>query len=96
MSLLKSNTAYEFKFGLYLTYTSILIIFVSSVIVCLLQFPIAIAQHTSVDIYNLYNKGVTLFNSGNYTGAIKYYDKALAVNPNDINTLNNKGAARID
>ena len=30
---------------------------------------------------------------GNYTGAIKYYDKALAVNPNDINTLNNKGAA---
>ena len=90
---MKSNTAYEWKFGLYLLYTSILIIFASSVIVCLLQFPIAIAQHTSVDIYNLDNKGVTLFNSGNYTGAIKYYDKDLAINPNDINTLNNKGVA---
>jgi tetratricopeptide (TPR) repeat protein len=28
---------------------------------------------------------------GNYTGAIKYYDKALAIDPNDTYALDNKG-----
>ena len=32
-------------------------------------------------------------NTGNYTEAITYFDKALAINPNYSLTLNNKGAA---
>ena len=34
-----------------------------------------------------------LNNLGNYTGAIEFYDKALAIQPNDTYTLNSKGAA---
>jgi tetratricopeptide (TPR) repeat protein len=30
---------------------------------------------------------------GNHTGAIQYYDKALAVDPNNVAALNNKGNA---
>ena len=30
---------------------------------------------------------------GNYTGAIQDYDKVLAIDPNDTDTLNNKGNA---
>ncbi len=36
----------------------------------------------------LYIKGIALDDLGNHTGAIEYYDKALAIEP-----LNNKGAA---
>ena len=31
------------------------------------------------------------YSQGNYTQAIKYYDKALAIDPNDKDALNNKG-----
>jgi tetratricopeptide (TPR) repeat protein len=41
----------------------------------------------------LFNKGLTLDNLGNYTGALQYYDKALAINPNDANALINKALA---
>ncbi len=34
--------------------------------------------------------GNTLFDQGNYTGAITYYDKALEINSTDINVLYNK------
>ncbi|MDQ6724371.1 MAG: tetratricopeptide repeat protein, partial [Thermoproteota archaeon] len=30
---------------------------------------------------------------GNHTEALKYYDKDLAINPNDTKVLNNKGVA---
>ena len=35
----------------------------------------------------LYNKGVVLDNLGNHTGAIVYYDKALAIDPHDVSAL---------
>ena len=89
---MKSNVIYEFKFGLCRIDMPILIIFLSSVIVSLLQFPTLLAQNTS-NIYLLFNKGVTLDSLGNHTGAINYYDKALAINPNYINALDNKGVA---
>ncbi|MFZ0514961.1 MAG: tetratricopeptide repeat protein [Candidatus Nitrosopolaris sp.] len=37
------------------------------------------------------NKGLDLGRLGNYTGAIIYLDKALAIDPHDVRTLNNKG-----
>jgi tetratricopeptide (TPR) repeat protein len=39
----------------------------------------------------LNNKGTVLRDEGNYTGAIGYYDKALAIEPNLLSALNNKG-----
>src|SRR5262249_17598129 len=35
----------------------------------------------------LYNQGLALFKLDNYTGAIEYYDKALTINPKDVNAL---------
>src|SRR5215831_3044866 len=43
-----------------------------------------------------YYKGMAYLNEGNYTEAIPYFDKALAINPNYPLTLNNKGAALYD
>jgi tetratricopeptide (TPR) repeat protein len=43
--------------------------------------------------YALDNKGVALNNLGNYTGAILYFDKALAIDPNYVSALNGKGVA---
>ena len=50
------------------------------------------------DVDALNNKGLALDDLGNYTGAVKYYDKALAIDPNDtyyiihrVSLINNKG-----
>jgi tetratricopeptide (TPR) repeat protein len=40
----------------------------------------------------LYHKGNALYALENYTGAVLYYDKALAIQPNDTYTLDGKGA----
>ena len=45
------------------------------------------------DFLTPYYKGMAYLNAGNYTEAIPYFDKALAINPNYSLTLNNKGAA---
>jgi tetratricopeptide (TPR) repeat protein len=42
------------------------------------------------DDITLYNKGLALDKSGNYTGAIQYFDKALAIDPKDETALYNK------
>ena len=42
---------------------------------------------------NKANKGAVLNSLGNYTEAIKSYDKALAIDPHNVYALNNKGAA---
>jgi tetratricopeptide (TPR) repeat protein len=47
----------------------------------------------SKDFLIPYYKGMAYLNAGNYTEAIPYFDKALAINPNNSLTLNNKGAA---
>ncbi|MGC1928382.1 MAG: tetratricopeptide repeat protein [Candidatus Nitrosopolaris sp.] len=35
----------------------------------------------------LSSKGIALYNLGNHTGAIEYYDKALTIDPHDETTL---------
>ncbi|MGC1928823.1 MAG: tetratricopeptide repeat protein [Candidatus Nitrosopolaris sp.] len=47
--------------------------------------PLASAGAAALD------KGLALENLRNYTGAVKYYDKALAINPNHTYALDNKG-----
>jgi tetratricopeptide (TPR) repeat protein len=47
----------------------------------------------SRDFLTPYYKGMAYLNTGNYTEAITYFDKALAISPNYSLTLNNKGAA---
>jgi tetratricopeptide (TPR) repeat protein len=54
--------------------------------------------HTTVpkpskDFLTQYYKGMAYLYVGNYTEAIPYFDKALAINPNYTLALNNKGAA---
>jgi tetratricopeptide (TPR) repeat protein len=39
------------------------------------------------DVDGLNNKGVALNSLGNYTDAIRYYDKTLAIDPSDENEL---------
>ena len=40
----------------------------------------------------LVEEGIAVGSLGNYTGAISYYDKALALEPNDMYTLKAKSA----
>ena len=47
---------------------------------------------TSSNVSALVHKGSALYSLGNYTQAIQYYDKALAVDPNNKRALNNKGS----
>jgi len=41
----------------------------------------------------LINKGLALYNLGQYDEAIDYYDKALAIDPNNTLALTNKQLA---
>jgi tetratricopeptide (TPR) repeat protein len=43
--------------------------------------------------YALTNKGNALYSLGNFTGAIKYYDKVLDIDPKHVIALDNKGLA---
>jgi len=45
------------------------------------------------DIHALTGKGISLYYLGNYTGAISYYDKVLAIKPNDTKAIEAKAAA---
>jgi tetratricopeptide (TPR) repeat protein len=86
--------------------TDVAILLDSSLIVCLIAmivlgllpcvFGLANAENDIVVSGNdttLYNKGLALFKLDNYTGAIEYYDKALVINPKDVNVLTDKGLA---
>jgi tetratricopeptide (TPR) repeat protein len=46
------------------------------------------------DSVALYNKGVALSSLGNHTQATAYFDKTLAINPNDRDTLMAKEEAQ--
>ncbi|HEY7082145.1 MAG TPA: tetratricopeptide repeat protein, partial [Nitrososphaeraceae archaeon] len=39
----------------------------------------------------LHRKGISLYELQNYTGALEYFDKALAIDPNDKFALESKG-----
>jgi tetratricopeptide (TPR) repeat protein len=45
----------------------------------------------SGNVITIYNKGLALYNLGNYTGAKLYYDKALAIDPHYVHALTDKG-----
>jgi tetratricopeptide (TPR) repeat protein len=47
------------------------------------------------DIKALGHKGAALDNLGNYTGAMEYYDKALAGNPKYVFALDGKGTTLV-
>src|SRR5215467_2126576 len=51
--------------------------------------------YAQYDPTTLIKKGNTLFYQGNYTQAIQYYDKALAIDPNNKVALANKGNALV-
>ncbi|MGC1928055.1 MAG: tetratricopeptide repeat protein [Candidatus Nitrosopolaris sp.] len=56
----------------------------------------AIFVHAKEEVGNditVYNKGLALDKLGNDTGAILYYDKALAIDPHYVNALTSKGLA---
>ena len=80
--------------------SSLCITVISTLIVLIFFIPtnLTIKLHTieaqsNTNIYSLNEKGTVLDNLGNYTGAISYYDQALAINPEYINALTNKGIA---
>jgi tetratricopeptide (TPR) repeat protein len=72
-----------------------LLIIYSLLIICitvsLVTLPNVFAQNKSVDFKALVNKGLALGILGNYTGALQYYDKALAIQPNNFDALYDKG-----
>jgi len=45
------------------------------------------------DFLTPYNKGLALLNLGKYNESIGYFDKALAINPKYVGSLDSKGAA---
>jgi tetratricopeptide (TPR) repeat protein len=47
----------------------------------------------SESIVDLLAIGIEAENLGNYIGAIEYYDKVLAIDPNEVNATYNKGSA---
>src|SRR5919197_6464229 len=50
-------------------------------------------QQTNQTTSALNKKGLDLINSGDYSEAITYFDKALAMNSSNVNALNNKAFA---
>jgi tetratricopeptide (TPR) repeat protein len=62
------------------------------------HYSMALSQNTISTAANddgpvLNDAGVALITSGNYTGAIDYYDTVLAVEPNNTDALYHKGEA---
>lgn len=45
------------------------------------------------ELNTLFNKDLALSHLGRYEEAITYYDKALAIDPNYVDVLNNKGVS---
>jgi Flp pilus assembly protein TadD len=84
------NKLYEFNSVLLIAFVSL---FLFSLTSDLNQFPSTLAEKSSDNINTLINKALALDNLGNYTQAIQYLNKALAIDPKDVDVLNNKGSA---
>jgi tetratricopeptide (TPR) repeat protein len=89
---MKSNIECAIKFDTCKIDISILFVFILYAVFNLLLFPTILAQN-STSIYDLYNEGAAQDSSGNYTQAIQFYDKALAINPNYTNAQTYKEIA---
>ena len=63
------------------------------VTVSLLPLSTALAQKTSTQVNILIEIDNTLDDLGNHTGAIQYYDRASAIDPNNAALIYNKGLA---
>lgn len=63
------------------------------VTISLLPSAAALVKNVSPEGNALVHKGIALDILGNHTGAIAYYDKALAIDPKDVRALTFKGLA---
>ena len=73
----------------------LILIFASCMLVTISLLPSAAAlvKNVSPEGNALVDKGIALDSLGNYTGAIAYYDKVLAIDPKDVDALTSKGVA---
>jgi tetratricopeptide (TPR) repeat protein len=55
----------------------------------------SLGQNSSIDISILTKKGNDLVKLGSYNGAIVFYNKALAIDPNNVEALYYKGNALV-
>jgi tetratricopeptide (TPR) repeat protein len=85
------NTFNWLRFSLFLIGVPILIIFVSSTTVGSISIQTVLAQNTFATASSMVDKGDSLSDSGNSTGALVYYDKALAIDPTNQDALIGKG-----
>ncbi len=58
-------------------------------------FSYSLGQNSSIEISAWVKKGNDLVKLGGYTGAIVFYNKVLAIDPNNIDALYNKGNALV-
>ena len=66
------------------------------ILFALYQIGSASLKESGTNTASLNNQGMALFSQGEYEAAIPYFDKALAINPDDAIALNNKGAALLN
>jgi superkiller protein 3 len=71
----------------------LIIVLIILLFLILTQYSIGLAQTNDNYLASLYNKGNALSALGRYEEAIQYYDKVLAIDPNDVDALTNKGVA---
>jgi tetratricopeptide (TPR) repeat protein len=55
----------------------------------------SLGQNSSIDVTTLVEKGNDLVKLGSYNGAIVFYNKALAIDPNNVEALYYKGNALV-
>lgn len=80
-----------------LGFETIVVSLISSLSASLISLCVGENQYRHRSIWILYrtNKGLALVKLGNYTGAMQYIDKALAIDPNYVYALIYKGLALV-
>ena len=76
------NTLNWFRFSLFLIGVPILIIFVSLATISSISIQTVLAQNTFASASSMVDKGDKLSDSGNSTGSLVYYNKALSYRSN--------------
>ena len=64
-----------------------------SILITSILFQNQLSEAQKNSIYQFFENGKSLYEQGNYEEAIKWFDKALAIDPNQVDALNNKGFA---